>query len=46
VNDLDAGIADQHVDAAEGRHHFGDRRVHLFFAGDVHGHADRRARRP
>ena len=40
-DDLDAGIADQHVDAAERLDDLGGAGVHLLFVGDVHGDADR-----
>jgi hypothetical protein len=37
ADDLDAGVADQHVDAAEVRGRIGHALVDLLFAGDVHG---------
>ena len=39
MHDLDAGVADQHVDAAISRHHFGNGGIDLVFAGHVHRHA-------
>ena len=39
-DDLDAGIADQNVERAEGRDHLGGADVDLLLVGDVHGDAD------
>jgi hypothetical protein len=46
VHDLDAGIADQDVDAAEGRGASSTAGIHLVFVRHVHRDADRLARPP
>src|SRR5690606_8477610 len=38
VDDLDAGVGNQHVDLAVARDDRGDAVDHLAFVGDVHGH--------
>jgi hypothetical protein len=43
MDDLDAGVADQDVDAAEGSHRRLHRGVHLVFVGHVGADADRLA---
>ena len=40
VNDLDAGIGDQHVDAAPVLDHFGNAIIDLALVGDIHLNAD------
>src|SRR5262249_22518538 len=39
-DDLDAGVADEHVDAAKGLDDRGNAGLDLLLVGDVHGHAD------
>ena len=45
THDLDSGIADQDVDAAEGPDNRGDPGVHVALARDIHRHAHRAAAR-
>ena len=41
MDDLDTGVAHQHVHAAKCRDHRGDPRAHRALVGDVHSHTHR-----